>query len=108
MFSIYLFSWLHVPWWYFPLLFFLPDLSIAAYAAGPRVGATVYNLIHHRALDLVLFVAGMALSAPVLSLAGVIMFSHPSLDRVLGYGLKFPDAFNNTHLGRIGRNPNPS
>jgi len=36
--SIYLFSWLHFAWWYFPLLFFLPDLSIAAYAAGPRVG----------------------------------------------------------------------
>jgi hypothetical protein len=28
---------------------------------------------------------------------------HSSLDRVFGYGLKHEDAFQNTHLGRIGR-----
>ena len=28
---------------------------------------------------------------------------HSSFDRVLGYGLKHEDAFQNTHLGRIGR-----
>jgi hypothetical protein len=31
------------------------------------------------------------------------LFCHSSLDRVLGYGLKYPDAFQNTHLGRIGK-----
>ena len=108
LFSIYLFSGLPLPWWYFPLFFFAPDISIAAYAGGPRVGATVYNLVHHRALDLIIFVIGVFLSAPVLSFAGIVMFSHSTLDRVLGYGLKYPDAFTNTHLGRIGRNPSPS
>jgi len=108
LFSIYLFSGLPFPWWYYPILLFAPDISIAAYVAGPRVGAIVYNLVHHRALDLLLYVAGILLSAPILSLAGIIMFSHSSLDRVLGYGLKFPDAFTNTHLGRIGRNPTPT
>ena len=33
-----------------------------------------------------------------------ILFGHSSFDRVLGYGLKHEDAFQNTHLGRIGRN----
>ncbi|MFN8388163.1 MAG: DUF4260 family protein [Anaerolineales bacterium] len=28
---------------------------------------------------------------------------HSSFDRVLGYGLKHEEAFQNTHLGRIGR-----
>ncbi len=104
LFSIYLFSALPFPWWYFPLLFFAPDLSIAAYLAGPRVGAVIYNIVHHRALDLLLYVAGLGLAVPILSLAGIIMFAHSTLDRVLGYGLKFPDAFTHTHLGRIGRN----
>jgi hypothetical protein len=31
------------------------------------------------------------------------LFGHSSFDRVLGYGLKHEDAFQNTHLGRIGR-----
>jgi hypothetical protein len=42
----------------------------------------------------------------VLALAGVIIFAHSSLDRALGYGLKFSDSFTNTHLGRIGRAAN--
>ncbi len=104
LFSIYLYSSLPFPWWYFPLLFFAPDLSMTAYIAGPRVGAIIYNIVHHRALDLLLYVAGLLLAVPFLSLAGIILFAHSSLDRALGYGLKFPDAFTNTHLGRIGRN----
>ena len=32
-----------------------------------------------------------------------LLFGHSSFDRVMGYGLKHEDAFQNTHLGRIGR-----
>ena len=102
LFSIYLFSLLPYPWWYYPLLFFIPDLAILGYLAGPRVGAIVYNFVHHRALALICYVAGIFLAIPLLSLAGVIVFAHSSLDRVLGYGLKFPDSFTHTHLGKIG------
>ena len=104
LFSIYLYSSLPFPWWYFPLLLFAPDLSMAGYAAGPRLGAIIYNIIHHRALALLLYVVGLLGAVPILSLAGIILFAHSSLDRALGYGLKFPDAFTNTHLGRTGRN----
>jgi uncharacterized protein DUF4260 len=44
------------------------------------------------------------LSVPWLSLVGTILLGHSSLDRVFGYGLKYPDAFQNTHLGVIGKN----
>jgi hypothetical protein len=101
--SIFLFSQLPFAWWYFPLLLFVPDLSMLGYLAGPRVGAVIYNLVHHRALALLYYVAGLLLSLPVLALAGVIIFAHSSLDRVFGYGLKYADSFNNTHLGVIGR-----
>jgi hypothetical protein len=103
LFSIYLFSMLRFPWWLFPLLLFVPDLSMLGYLAGPRLGALVYNIVHHRALALLYYVAGVALAVPWLALAGVIILAHSSLDRALGYGLKFEDAFGNTHLGRIGR-----
>ena len=106
--SAYLFTLLPYQWWVFPLLFFAPDISIAAYLAGPRVGALVYNLVHHRGLNVLIFLAGLFLHLPGLSLAGLIMFSHSSLDRALGYGLKLQDGFTSTHLGKIGRNPAPS
>lgn len=105
LFSIYLFSLLPYAWWLYPLLFFVPDLAMLGYLAGPRVGAIFYNFIHHRGLALIYYMAGALLAIPVLSLVGVIVFAHSSLDRVLGYGLKFSDSFGHTHLGRIGRAP---
>ncbi len=103
LFSIYLFSSLPYPWWVFPVLLFVPDFGMLGYLAGPRPGAVIYNFVHHRGLALLYYVAGLAFALPPLALAGVIIFGHSSLDRALGYGLKFPDAFANTHLGRIGR-----
>jgi hypothetical protein len=103
LFSVYLFSLLAYPWWFYPLFFFFPDLSMLGYLAGPRIGAIAYNLIHHKAISLGLFAAGAFLHIPVVSFIGVILLGHSSLDRVLGYGLKFSDSFGHTHLGAIGR-----
>lgn len=100
--SILAFSQLELNWWWFPLLLFTPDLSILGYLAGPRLGAMIYNLVHHRALALLLFLLGFYRSNPTMMLAGVILFGHSSMDRVFGYGLKYPDSFQNTHLGLIG------
>lgn len=103
LFSMFLFAQLAFPWWYFPLLLLVPDLSMAGYLLGPRIGAVVYNVVHHRGLALLLYVLGLHFHLPALALAGVIIFAHSSLDRLFGYGLKFADSFGNTHLGRIGR-----
>jgi hypothetical protein len=34
---------------------------------------------------------------------GGMLFAHSSLDRVMGFGLKFTDSFNHTHLGVAGK-----
>ncbi|CAG0989137.1 hypothetical protein ANRL2_03053 [Anaerolineae bacterium] len=103
LFAIFLFLSLPFPWWLFPVLLFAPDLSMLGYVAGTTIGAFTYNLIHHRAVALALYVAGTLLGLPLLSLLGVILLAHASLDRVLGYGLKYADAFKHTHLGNIGQ-----
>jgi hypothetical protein len=103
LFAIYLFSTLAYPWWLFPLLLFVPDLSMVGYLKDTKVGAMVYNFFHFRGLALLLFVLGSFISLPLLSLIGVILFAHSSLDRVFGYGMKYGDSFENTHLGKIGR-----
>jgi hypothetical protein len=103
LFSVFLFSTLPVPWWLFPVLLLAPDLGMLGYTFGPRAGAWIYNIVHHRALALALYVAGAWLASPGLSLAGAVLLGHSSLDRVLGYGLKHADNFAHTHLGWIGR-----
>lgn len=101
--SIYLFSLLSSPWWLFPLLLLAPDFGAIGYLAGPRVGATTYNLTHHKGLAAILYILGAFLDLPVFQLVGIIMLAHSSLDRVFGYGLKYPDGFQHTHLGWIGK-----
>jgi hypothetical protein len=91
------------PWWLFALLFLAPDLSFAAYLAGGRIGAAVYNAVHTTIVPIALLIAGFAFDqAPMISIA-VIWLAHIGIDRAFGYGLKYPDGFNLTHLGRIGK-----
>ena len=89
LFSIYLFSRLPFAWWVFPVFLFAPDLSFIGYLAGRRAGAICYNLVHHKALALGAYVLGGLLGLPLLSLAGVLLLGHSSLDRVLGFGLQY-------------------
>src|ERR1700745_3853033 len=52
-------------WWIYALLFFVPALSSAAYLAGPRVGAIVYNAAHSYMAPMMLNIAGFALASPL-------------------------------------------
>jgi len=101
--SIFLFSQLSYAWWVYPLLILAPDLGMIGYLFGPGAGSVSYNTTHHKGLASAFIAIGLLSSAPVLALVGVIMLGHSSADRVLGYGLKYPDSFQHTHLGWIGR-----
>ena len=101
--SFYLFLNLHYAWWWFFLLLLAPDLSMAGYLLSPRAGAITYNLVHHRAVSVVLFILGGLLQASWLQAGALILLGHSSLDRALGYGLKYTDSFQHTHLGMIGK-----
>ncbi|MGM0673554.1 MAG: DUF4260 family protein [Spirochaetota bacterium] len=72
------------------------------YLAGPRVGAAVYNAVHHRAVAVVSYLVGALAGRPLFMLVGAVLMVHIALDRVLGYGLKLPHGFGRTHLGDIG------
>ena len=101
--SIYLFSLLDYTWWWFPVLLLVPDLSILGYLAGNKAGAYIYNLFHHRALAIAVYLLGIYMESQAVQLAGVILFSHASMDRMFGYGLKYEKGFKFTHLGEIGK-----
>ena len=80
-----------------------PDLSAVGYLAGPRVGAVTYNLVHNWATASVLALLAIVLNELWPLLAGAVVAAHVGMDRALGYGLKLPTSFRDTHLGRIGR-----
>jgi hypothetical protein len=89
-------------WWLYAILLLAPDLSFAAYLAGPRLGAIVYNAAHSIIAPIMLMAGGFALGSWVL-LAAMIWLAHIGIDRALGFGLKYGTGFGFTHLGRIGR-----
>jgi hypothetical protein len=88
-------------WILFALCFLLPDVTFLAYLAGSRAGAIGYNIAHSYVLPLTMATAlhllGKSAAAPL------IWIAHIGLDRFLGYGLKYPAGFADTHLGPLGR-----
>jgi len=90
------------PLWLIPLLL-APDLSMIGYVGGPRLGALTYNAVHNLVLAVVLLVAGWYLVGGFVAQLGAVLLAHVGMDRALGYGLKLPTDFRDTHLGRIGR-----
>ncbi|GAB2779874.1 DUF4260 domain-containing protein [Rhabdobacter roseus] len=101
--SIFLFSRLEYAWWVYPALILVPDFSMVGYAFNSRLGALTYNFFHHKALGIVVGTLGLLLGHPALMLSGIILFGHSALDRMLGYGLKYPSDFKHTHLGNVGK-----
>ncbi len=94
------YGWFGGNWWLFALLLLSPDLAMLAYVRGPRVGAAVYNLFHIYLLPAALAVTGTLLGRPLLWQLALIWFAHLGMDRLMGYGLKYPTAFKDTHLQR--------
>ncbi len=98
------YSQLNQPWWIFFSLFLAPDAGMLGYLVNTRTGAVTYNLFHHKGIAAACWIAGISLQSIPLEIAGIILFAHSSFDRILGYGLKYPDSFQHTHLGMIGQN----
>ncbi|MFB6317253.1 DUF4260 domain-containing protein [Saccharicrinis sp. FJH54] len=90
-------------WWLFWVFLLIPDVSMLGYLSGPRPGAFIYNLFHHRAIALIIAFAGYFTGLTWLLFIGIILFGHSTMDRIFGYGLKYSDDFKHTHQGWIGQ-----
>jgi hypothetical protein len=88
-------------WWLFAALWLAPDLSMLGYLGGPKLGARIYNAIHSYVTPATLAVTALLLKSPALLPYALIWMNHIGVDRLLGYGLKYPEGFKFTHLGRL-------
>ncbi|MBL7950784.1 MAG: DUF4260 domain-containing protein [Flavobacteriales bacterium] len=106
---------LDVPWWVYILLAVGPDIGMIGYLIDTRAGALTYNALHHKGIAILTGAFGVVLGmisvhAPemrgpdhMLYVSAFILYGHASMDRIFGYGLKFGDSFQHTHLGWIGK-----
>ena len=99
--SIFLFNGLDFEWWWYLVLILAPDISMLGYIFSSKTGAMTYNLFHSKGLAILLYFFGIYSNNEWLQLFGIILFGHASMDRIFGYGLKYSDSFNHTHLGMI-------
>jgi hypothetical protein len=99
--AVLLYAHFHFSWLLFAVLFLAPDLFMLGYLANPRVGAALYNLGHFVFLPMALLAFGCATGRPLAVAIAIIWFSHIAFDRLLGYGLKYPAHFKDTHLQHL-------
>jgi hypothetical protein len=99
--TLFAYQHLHYSWLPFAILFLTPDLFMLGYLLNARLGAAVYNLAHTLNLPLaLLFISYLKhwQRAPAIAL---IWTAHIAFDRLLGYGLKYPTHFKDTHLQHL-------
>lgn len=99
--SITAFAILGGNWWLFALLLLAPDLSAVGYLLNARIGAACYNVVHTDVLPASLLAVGYFTQHPLLITLALIWLAHLGLDRLVGFGLKYPTKFQDTHLQRL-------
>jgi hypothetical protein len=100
--AVALYFYADYPWWLLVALALAPDLSFGGYLAGRRAGSAIYNAAHTYAPPLVLGAIGVIAGADVAVQLALIWITHIGVDRAIGYGLKYPTSFKETHLQRVG------
>ncbi len=99
--AVLLYAHLHFSWLLFGVLFLAPDFFMLGYLMNPRTGAAIYNLGHVLLVPLGLFLVGYSAHRPLLLAIAIIWGAHIAFDRLLGYGLKYPAHFKDTHLQHV-------
>ena len=100
--SLLLYRFIGARWAVFLVLFLWPDMFMVGYLVSAKLGARLYNLVHADALPLVLAAVSLGFRQSGLLIFALIWLAHIGADRALGYGLKYPTFFKDTHLQRVG------
>jgi Domain of unknown function (DUF4260) len=89
-------------WFMFATLILVPDLFMIGYLFNARLGSMLYNVAHTTSLPIAMGIAGWFSGSASLINVAVIILAHIGIDRMLGYGLKYPTHFRRTHLSSQG------
>jgi hypothetical protein len=89
--------------WVYFLAFLWPDLFMLGYLVSVRLGSRLYNLVHTYIFPFALVGVSYYEQKNGLMSFALIWLAHIGLDRALGFGLKYPTFFKDTHLQRVNQ-----
>lgn len=99
--TVWGYAHMHFSWILFAALFFVPDLSMLGYTINVGLGASLYNLVHNYVLPALVLAYGLTRGGSLPVAIAAIWIAHIAFDRLLGYGLKYPTHFKDTHMQRV-------
>jgi hypothetical protein len=99
--ALIIYNTLDYSWLTFALFILAPDLTAVGYLINTRIGSITYNLGHIYALPIAIAIIALWLDWPLGIQITLIWAAHIGMDRLVGYGLKYPDNFKHTHLNQI-------
>ena len=99
--SLYFYASIDASWWLFILCLFLPDLFMLGYVVNNSIGALVYNIGHTYLIPLLFLILSVSLKLDLPLALSLIWIAHIGMDRTVGYGLKYPSQFKETHLQKV-------
>ena len=99
--SLLIYLFLSGNWIIFFVLLLAPDIFMIGYLKNSQVGSIIYNIGYVYAWPIVLIIIGILIKFNLLILFSLIWMTHISMDRAMGYGLKYPSDFKDTHMQRI-------
>jgi uncharacterized membrane protein YdbT with pleckstrin-like domain len=99
--AVTLYFYADFPWWLLVVLALAPDISLVGFAAGQRVGTAIYNAAHTYVVPVALGAIGVVAEMDLAIQVALVWLTHIGVDRTIGYGLKYPSGFKDTHLQRV-------
>lgn len=99
--SVVLYSYFGFSWWYFAIFLLAPDLTGLFYFIDKPLFTLIYNLGHTLIFPLALGGLSLLIGSSLGIQIALIWLAHIGMDRAVGYGLKYPTAFKDTHLNRV-------
>jgi hypothetical protein len=101
LFSIVVYYYISGNWLLFILLLLAPDIFMIGYLKDPNLGSIVYNIGHIYLWPGLIVLLGLFLNNFLLIQIGIIWLAHIGMDRMTGYGLKYPTKFKDTHFKKL-------
>ncbi|QKY68362.1 DUF4260 domain-containing protein [Lentibacillus sp. CBA3610] len=99
--TLSLYAFFEFSWLLFFVLLLAPDISMLGYLISNKAGAWIYNLFHTYSMAIAVVLCGLLFVNAIVLAIGLIWTAHIGMDRMIGYGLKYPSGFNENHLNRL-------
>ena len=99
--SIIILIYLKSNWILNIVVFLLIDISLLGYLSNPKLGATIFNIGHTLSLPIILLIIGILINSSISIQIGIIWVAHIGYDKMKGFGLKYPDSFDSSHLNYV-------